>query len=295
MDGFSVETTPASAVKVPSFRDYLQEGTVVYVTFLPGSDFADTISVSRRLIEEKMCPVPHFAARSIKSRAVFEESLKILSQEAGIKHVLLIGGAVSNPLGEYSDTMQLLDTGLLDKYGIEKIGLAGHPEGSPDMSDESITAALRWKNAFQSRTDASLYLITQFTFDAEPIIAWDQALQADGITLPIRVGLPGLASIRSLLKHAQACGVGASISVLKKQAGNIHKLLYRKAPDQQLIALARYRAQNPNTGLSGIHMYPLGGLKPTVIWSYAVTAGQFTLAKNGHSLALDESAQANLN
>ena len=64
------------------------------------------------------------------------------------------GVAKGSPLGPYSDTMQLLDTGVLDKAGMKTIGLAGHPEGSPDMSDEAIWEAVKWKNEYNQRTDA---------------------------------------------------------------------------------------------------------------------------------------------
>ena len=67
MQGFTAETTPGSAAKIADFREHLRPGTVVYITFLPGSDFADTVSVAKRLRNEGFIPVPHFAARSIAS------------------------------------------------------------------------------------------------------------------------------------------------------------------------------------------------------------------------------------
>ena len=35
----SLETTPTGAKKVGDFRDHIAEGTRIYITFLPGSDF----------------------------------------------------------------------------------------------------------------------------------------------------------------------------------------------------------------------------------------------------------------
>ena len=142
MADFSLETTPGSAAKIPDFREHVRPGTTVYITFLPGSDFADTIAVARRLRDEGFNPVPHFAARSIASRDVFESNLKRVVEEAGVRQVLLIGGAIPYPLGEFSDSMQLLSTGLFDKYGIRKIGVAGHPEGSPDIPEEAVKQAV---------------------------------------------------------------------------------------------------------------------------------------------------------
>ena len=289
LSGFTAETTPGSALKIPDFREHLQPGTIVYITFLPGSDIADTIAVARRLKDEGFKPVPHFAARSIPNRQFFEDNLKVLVEDVGIDQVLAIAGAVDKPVGEYTDSTQLLDTGLFDKYGIKKIGLAGHPEGSPDMSDEAIMSALKWKNSFAEKTDAEMYLVTQFCFEAAPIIAWDKMLQSEGNKLPIHIGVPGLATLKSLLAHAKACGIGNSMKVLTKQAMNITKLLTVQAPDKLVIDLADYQANDPQCGIAGVHMYPLGGLRRSALWSYAVVDGNFTLNAKGNGFKLDVS------
>lgn len=288
MAGFTLETTPGSAAKITAFRDHVRVGTPVYITFLPGSNFDDTVAVAKRLRSEGLEPIPHFAARSVPSRAFLNEGLARVCGEAGVTRVLVIGGAVPEPVGEFSDSMRLLDTGLFDKHGIRTIGLAGHPEGSPDISDDGIRAALRWKNDFANRTSASLYLVTQFCFEAAPIIAWDQRLQAEGNRLPIVIGVPGLATVKTLMAHAKACGIGASMTFIAKQAMNVAKLLTVSAPDKLVAELAAYKARDPKCGIRGVHMYPLGGLKKTADWSYAVADGRFELNRShsGFEVAL---------
>jgi methylenetetrahydrofolate reductase (NADPH) len=281
MDGFSLETTPGSAAKTADFREHVRAGGTIYITFLPGSDLKDTIAVATRLRKEGFNPVPHLAARSIASRALFEASLERLAQEAGVTQVLLIGGAVASPLGEFSDTMQLLATGLFDRHGITKIGVAGHPEGSPDIPEEAIRQALRWKNDFARRTGAQMYLVTQFCFEAAPIIRWDRHIQAEGNRLPVHIGIPGLATVKTLMAHAKACGIGPSMRFLTRQAMNVAKLLTVSAPDKMVAELAAYRATDPGCGIRGVHMYPLGGLKKSAQWSYAVADGEFTLDGDG--------------
>jgi methylenetetrahydrofolate reductase (NADPH) len=281
MSGFTVETTPASAAKVADFRTMLRPGTTVYITFLPGSDYNDTVATAKRLRDEGFKPAPHFAARSIESAAMFEDYLARVAGEAGVDHVLAIAGALEEPLGPYSDSTQLLDTGLFDKHGIKQIGVAGHPEGSPDMSDTAIADALAWKNAYAERTDARLHIVTQFAFEAAPIIAWDKALRAAGNNLPIRVGIPGIAKLQTLIKYAVACGVGNSINFLRKQAGNVTKLVTQQEPDQLVRDLAHYSATDPDCGIEGVHMYPLGGLQKSAEWSFAVGDGMFELNQKG--------------
>lgn len=287
ISGFSVETTPGAANKIPDYRAHLAPGTRVFITFLPGSDFDDSIATAVRLRREGLDPVPHLAARSIPDARYLEDKLRRLAGEAGVREVLAIGGGVDTPVGEFSDSMQMLETGLLDRFGITRIGVAGHPEGSPDISDEDIAHALRWKDAFAQRSDADLHVVTQFCFEAGPVIAWEQRLRAAGIRLPLHVGLPGLATIKSLLGHAKACGVGASMTFLTRQARKVTRLLTVSAPDQLVCALAAYRAGNPDCNITGAHIYPLGGLKKSARWSYAAASGQLTMNARGDGFRVD--------
>lgn len=288
MAGFSTEVTPGAAAKIDRFRDHLRQGTIVYITFLPGSSFSDTVQVAARLRNEGFEPVPHFAARSIPSKSKLNEYLSQVVGEAGVDHVLCIAGAVDKPLGEFSNSMHVLETGLFDKHGIRKIAVAGHPEGSPDMSDQAIKDALEWKNAYRQRTDSDMYLITQFVFESAPIVKWQRQLQQEGNTLPMRIGIPGLATIKTLLMHAKACGIGPSIKYLTRRSKNIAKLMTINTPDLLIRELASYCDANRNSSIAGIHVYPLGGLRRSAIWSYAVADGLFALnAKGGLDVKVD--------
>jgi methylenetetrahydrofolate reductase (NADPH) len=185
-------------------------------------------------------------------------------------------------VGEITDTMQLLATGLLDKHGIKKIGIAGHPEGSPDIPDEAIKQALAWKNDFAKRTDAEMYVVTQFCFESEPIIEWDRRIQAEGNRLPVHIGIPGLATVKTLMAHARACGIGPSMRFITRQAMNVAKLLTVSAPDQLVAELAAYKASDPRCGIQSAHVFPLGGLKKSADWAYAIADGNFAFdAKSG--------------
>lgn len=274
---FTVETTPGSALKIPDYREHLRPGIKVAVTFLPGSSFEDTIKTATRLKSEGFLPLPHFAARSIPTKTLLEDWLKQLQDEVGVDEVVALGGAVDTPLGEFDSSMALLETGLFDKYGIRTIGVAGHPESSPDISDQAIADALAWKNAFAERSGAELYIATQFCFEAAPIIAWDKSIQAAGNKLPIHIGVPGLATIKTLLNHARACGIGPSMRFLTKQARNITKLMTVSEPDRLILDLARYKAEDPDCGIRRAHFYPLGGLRRSAAWAYAVRDGAFVL------------------
>ena len=49
-----------------------------------------------------------------------------------------------NPLEIFTSSIQLLETGLFQGW---RIGIAGHPDGSPDISDKDLEKAMIDKKA----------------------------------------------------------------------------------------------------------------------------------------------------
>jgi methylenetetrahydrofolate reductase (NADPH) len=285
---FSTETTPARAKKIASFRDHLQPNTSVYITFLPGSDFADTIETAKRLSREGFNPVPHIAARSIPSVRSFDDRLARLKGEAGVTEALVIAGGIPRPIGPFSDSMKLLETGLLDKHGITRIGVAGHPEGSPDIREDDLAAALSWKNRFSQRTAAKLHIVTQMCFEAGVITRWGRMIQLAGNRLPVRVGIPGIANIKTLLNYARLCGIGPSVQLLTRQGRSLAKLLTLSVPDGLVRQLASYKSANLDCDMIGCHLYPLGGFERTARWASAVAAGRFTIQSHAEGFLVED-------
>ena len=292
LSGYSVEVTPASAAKVEDFSTHLALGTTINVTSLPGSDIADTIAICARLRHDGFNPVPHIAARGLESAAHLERYLDALAGDAQVDEALVIGGGVDKPVGPYATSMQVLTSGMLERYGIKKIGVAGHPEGSPDISATDISAALAEKNAWARDTDAEVYIETQFCFEADAIVAWERRIRAAGNTLPIHIGLPGLATLKTLLKFAQMSGVGPSIRVLTRQTRNIAKLLMVQEPDLVVAGLAEAVAGDPDSLLRKAHFYPFGGLAKTAGWLKAAAAGNIRINPKGGFTVLDSGTEA---
>ncbi len=272
--GFSIELTPGEAARTAAFGDHLRPGTKVYITFVPGSDFDRVIATARRLRDHGMVPVPHLAARSTPNRRWLDDNLKRLAWEAGVDEVLVVGGGGARPVGDYQSTVELLQTGLFDTHGITRIGVAGHPEGSKDIGGADLAAALADKNALARRSDARFYILTQFCFQAAPVIAWDKAIRAAGNRLPIHVGLPGCATLKTLIRYAAICGVGASIGMLSSQARRISRLVKTATPDRLVLDLAHYQATDPDCGIQCAHFFPFGALERTATWAYGARDGQ---------------------
>jgi methylenetetrahydrofolate reductase (NADPH) len=285
---FSIETTPATAVRVESFKALLPAGTKVNVTFLPGTDYLDTVATAARLRNEGMVPVPHIAARSIADAAALEAYLKRLQSQAAVDEALVIGGGVSKPVGSFHSSVQLLQTGLFEKYGIRRIGIAGHPEGTPDIPPAEVEKALQQKKAYAQATGTEMYLVTQFCFEAAPVIRWIEWLRSIGIHLPVSIGVPGPASIKTLLRFAQECGIGPSMRVITRQAKNVAKLLTVQTPDALLVGLAEFQSNDAARQLQRIHLYPFGGFAKTCGWFSSVGEGRFVITRDGKGFSLVE-------
>ena len=271
LDGYSIEVMPRTAAKVTSFRDLLPEGMRVYIAHIDGTPIEDMVATAARLANEGYAVMPHLPARIIPDAATLEHWLQMYRDAAGVKQALLLAGGVSEPQGQFHSSMQLMETGLFDKYGFTRLHVAGHPEGNrdidPDGGDAAVMEALRWKQAFAERTDAKMALATQFAFDADPIIAWADRLKAEGIDLPIHIGIAGPAKLQTLIKFAIACGVGPSLKVLQKRAMDVTKLLLPYEPTEVLTKLAAHKAANPGFNIERVHFFPLGGINATADWT----------------------------
>ena len=137
----------------------------------------------------------------------------------------------------------------------------------PDGAMTNVDAALRWKQAFSETSDAEMAIATQFCFEAKPVIDWANDLAANGITLPIHIGVAGPAKLQTLIKFSIACGVGASLRVLQRRAKDLTKLLLPFSPNEFLAELAAHKAQNPQLNISHVHFFPLGGIKTNAKWA----------------------------
>jgi len=269
LGGYSIEVMPRTAEKVEDFRALLPKGTRVYIAHIDGTPIEDMVATARRIHAEGFPVMPHIPARIIKDRATLADWIARYQAEADVKQALLLGGGVTTPQGDFHCAMQLIETGLFD--GFDRLHVAGHPEGNkdidPDGSDRNVTEALRWKQAFSERTDAQMAIATQFCFEAKPVIEWVNRLTAEGINIPVHIGVAGPAKLQTLIKFAIACGVGASLRVLQKRAMDVTKLLLPYEPTEFVAELAAYKAANPAFGIESVHFFPLGGIKTNATWA----------------------------
>jgi methylenetetrahydrofolate reductase (NADPH) len=278
LTAFSFEITPKEHGRLRPLPELVEPGTSVYITYLPRTRWSETLAVARQVAAEGMNPVPHLAARAVPDRARLRSMVGDLAA-VGVREVLLVAGSLAAPAGEFHDTMQVLETGVLEDAGITRVGVAGHPEGTPDIDDAALADALSRKNALAAEHGLDLRIVTQFCFAAEPIVAWERRIRAAGNTLPVHVGLPGLTSPAKLLRFGLSCGVGASLKVLRKQAGGVLKLATTPVyhPDETLLGLARAIEADPASLLRAAHFFPFGAVEATTAWADGIRRGRFVV------------------
>ena len=263
-DGFSLEITAKDVEALKSAAIGIPAQHPVAVTFLPGEDFASRIAATKAVRELGFEPMPHFSARRIRSEAEFEDYLAAVVSEAGVRRCFVLAGDLSEAEGPFGDSSELITSGVFEKHGITTIGVGGHPEGHPNMTQEQCWSVLAGKCAEIEGRGMAPLIVTQFAFDATPLLAWLKALRERGIHEPVRLGIPGPAGIKTLMRFAARCGVGASSSVLAKYGISITKLIGSAGPETLVDALTK--GLGIEHGPVRLHFYPFGGIERTVEW-----------------------------
>ena len=233
---FSLEITIKTDLStLPKVKD-------VYITMLPGNDFRDVANKAKELVHNGFNPVPHFPARSIKNLDELKQYTS-MCKDFGVKQALVIGGG-AKPIGDYHCSLQLLETELFKGM---KIGIAGHPDGPPDISKLDLEKAMKDKMPFAD------YIVTQWLLDPKPIKEFISKQ-----SLPVHVGITGPLKLSSLLKFASIVGAKNSLNFLKSNASKAVDLLKPNDPNE-LVETLKSDSQH-------FHIYTFGGLRETNKW-----------------------------
>ena len=166
-----------------------------------------------------------------------------MCKDGGVKQALVIGGG-REPMGKFDSSFQLLETGYFEKM---KIGIAGHPEGSPDICDDVLEKAMIDNKPYAD------YIVTQWLMQSEPIIDFISKQ-----SVPVHVGITGPMKISSLIKFANIVGAKNSINFIKSNFSRAIDLLKPKDPNDLVDKIKEHTKH--------FHIYTFGGLKETNNW-----------------------------
>jgi methylenetetrahydrofolate reductase (NADPH) len=269
----SLEMGTSAPHEARRIAELLPAGTPVYVNHLPGRELGAALDTLVALRQVGLEPVPHIAARHVRSRAEAQSFIEKAVRRAGVAKVLLIAGDAARPAGPYADSMGLLAEPFLGSCGLTQVGLAGYPEGHPRIPTDALNRVLVRKLELAARHGLGTHLVTQFSFAPNRIVEYcaDVARRAPGV--PVYVGLAGPTSPMALLRFAQRCGVSASLRALQAEGVKAVRLFTHVDPTDQLMALAGRLRSGGVRNVVGVHLYSFGGAVRTAQWMNARITG----------------------
>lgn len=238
----------------------LPPDSTVAVTASPAKGLEATLDLAEHLRAIGLRPVPHLSARMVRDRAHLADLLARL-EAAGLRRAFVVGGDAKEP-GAYPDGLSLLRAMAELGHPLDEIGIPAYPEGHAFIADQVLADALRDKAPFAS------YMTTQMCFDPAAIARWIAARRAEGLTLPIHLGVPGVAEPGKLLAISARIGVADTHRFLVKNTRFVARLLrsggfYR--PDGLLQALAPLIADE-RAGIVDLHMYTFNAVAEFETW-----------------------------
>jgi methylenetetrahydrofolate reductase (NADH) len=262
---FSLDITSEELGELVPARTVIPAGTPVQLAFPDSADLAERASTAGAIKEAGFAPVPIIAARRLRSQNMLREYLAALQAADASESVLVVAGDPVQPQGPYPDAASVIGSGLLEEHGVRQAGVAGHPGGHPAVADGALWAALATKTAARRQRGLGGDVITQFGFDAAQVLAWLSEVRARGIGLPVRVSVPGPATVRRLLAIASRCGVTVSAPVAREYGFSLTEPAGTARPDRFIATLASGYDRRLH-GEVKLHFNAFGGFSATAEW-----------------------------
>jgi methylenetetrahydrofolate reductase (NADPH) len=276
----SFEATRPSLREVEALARLLSPGARIYLTAVPGRPLEEMEAAAESVARAGLTPVPHLSARYFPTLEAVDAHLRALVAGAGVREIMLIGGDLAQPRGAISHALAVIESGLLERHGLARVGLAGFPDGHPSIGEDELEANLVTKLAALQQRGLEGEIVTQFCFDARPILRWMDWLRGRGVHAPVRVGFAGPTSLLTWLNFARRCGVKASAEALASRSGLVRHAFKAVAPDPLIRSIAGAAASGRIEGARP-HLFAFGGLEETARWALAPMNGAIRLDKDG--------------
>nr|WP_239520366.1 methylenetetrahydrofolate reductase [Blastococcus saxobsidens] len=230
------------------------------VTASPAKGQDVTIDLTVALAGHGYHVAPHLSAQQVQSRGHLAD-IVARCREAGITDVFVVGGDPTDTPTEFKDAHALLVALHELDHGFTDIGIGGHPEGHPSVSEDVLFQALKDKASLAN------HIKTQIVFDPAVILRWARELKRRGIDLPVHVGVPGAVSRQKLLRVSGGLGIGESAKFLKKQQTLLWRFFVPGGynPAKIIKGLAPHMGKPDNT-ITGFHVFTFNDLEPTEEW-----------------------------
>lgn len=273
--GFSLEMTAKDGDSITEAASLVPVGTRVHLTFLGNEELSLRVSAAAAITDAGLIPVPHIAARRLRSGQELDGLLRSLHAVGASDHLCVIGGDPSTPAGPFDSSLSVIRSGALARHGVRTVAVAGYPDGHPDIPTATVWEHLDLKLAALREQDIEALVVTQFSFDAAAVVDWVCAVRERGITTPIRIGIPGPVNAKRLIGFARRFGISANALIVRKYGFSLTNLMTSAGPDRFLTDLAARLSRlpvPPDGAEVDVHFYTFGGVVATAQWVHDVTA-----------------------
>lgn len=243
----------------------LPKGATVTVTASPAKGMDATMELSEWFAQQGYDVVPHFSSRLVRDKAHLSELLA-RAKAAGIRRGFIVGGD-GEAVGTFKDGLDLLRAVHEVGHPFDEITVPAYPEGHSAIADDVLQRVLKEKQPLASG------MRTQMAFDPEAVAAWVRRVRADGITLPLFLGVPGVVELTKLMRISTQIGIADSARYLSKNPGMLGKLAMPGSfgPDAFLAAMAETIA-DPAAKVAGLHVFTFNSMDTTADWQKRMIA-----------------------
>lgn len=261
---WSIQLTSSSLQKAAPLLSRLPAATKVYIPADQPAAIAEALGV---LASEnhRLVPVPTIAATSQESLASLEQTLTAWQRTSSdvVREVLLVGGDAQGSGGRagaaelfgeaggssaFRSSLDILETGVLQRCGIEAVGFRGLPEGAVGISADAAKALLKQELQAADASGVRASVVTQFCFDAALCTGYVDALRADGHDVPVSLGIVGPDVTQEMRRNvAEQHGVAPP-------ENSFFVTTY-------LRRIAKWQSQRGEAGAQALHLHPVGGLQ----------------------------------
>ncbi|MEO9336678.1 methylenetetrahydrofolate reductase [Mesorhizobium sp. SB112] len=262
---YTLEITGKDIAQINAARTSIPWGTPINIAFLGNEDHAQRINAAKVIRSCGFEPVPIISSRRLRSEQDRDSLLSALISEAAPSRFILVGGDPATPSGPFKDSIALLQSNVLQRHAIRHVGIVGYPEGHPKIDTETLWQSLKWKYEFLVGSGCTIEITTQFGFDADAIVKWIERLRDEGITAPVRIGIPGPAKAGKLLRYARQFGVVTSAGIARRYGLSLVNVLQSVGPDRYWDRISA-GLTGRNLGPVLYHLYPFGGIDEGTHW-----------------------------
>ena len=241
--------------------DLLQEGDSlvrlpgiweVFIAHLGGQTIEEFLQDCLRVRQLGHQPVPHLTARRYRDLEQLTETIQFLHDEAAVRGVLVLAGDVE-PAGPLKDSLDVLDSGVLEQSGIEQVWCSGYPEGHPKISDGRLEEAWKRKIAWSQSCRIPIGVVTQLAEDPSIPTAWCRRRRFSEQGIAARISQFLLARPEILEDLARLAGMPSLLRLVRESSGST----YVRGP-------MAAKEEEPTMRLCGPHYMALGALDQTV-------------------------------